>query len=165
MFLKDTYYELMSQIDKLFLITLKELELIVKNLHSRNIISDPLERYIAYASIGAELHSQSLSVKYIQAQSQQSFYVCNLAVKSLKAGGWVIEKVNKKDKRIKDILPTNKCRALISAYEEAKFENYKGLLDGSKTKLTFVYQDLIDADENKLDELSEMIQKQKILNG
>ena len=64
-------------------LTHEELQLMVQNIDSKDVVSNPLERFIMYSSIIAAEGGSTINIKYIQAQSHQSFYRCNLAVKKL----------------------------------------------------------------------------------
>ena len=145
---------------KLVELTYEELQLMVQNLDSKDVVSNPLERFIMYSSIIAAEEGSTINIKYIQAQSHQSFYLCNQAVRKLIKGGWVSESINEKDKRNKNILPTKKCIELVKAYEVAKANSLikKGVkLPKPKTNLTI--KDMLDANESLLQKIKEDILK------
>ena len=132
-------------------LTHEELQLMVQNLDSKDVVSNPLERFIMYSSIIAAEEGSTINIKYIQAQSHQSFYRCNLAVKKLIKGGWVSESINEKDKRNKNILPTERCIELVNAYEGARANSLikKGVkLPKPKTNITI--KDMLVADAAQL---------------
>jgi len=145
---------------KLVELTYEELQLMVQNLDSKDVVSNPLERFIMYSSIIAAEEGSTINIKYIQAQSHQSFYLCNQAVRKLIKGGWVSESINEKDKRNKNILPTKKCIELVKAYEVAKANSLikKGVkLPKPKTNLTI--KDMLDANESQLRKIEEELLK------
>jgi len=150
----------MSITDQLVELTHEELQLMVQNLDSKDVVSNPLERFIMYSSIIAAKEGSTFNIKYIQAQSHQSFYRCNLAVKKLIKGGWVSESIDDKDKRNKNILPTKRCIELVKAYEEARANSLikKGVkLPKPKTNLTI--KDMLDANESQLQKMREGLLK------
>ena len=150
----------MPIINQLVELTHEELQLMVQNLDSKDVVSNPLERFIMYSSILAAEEGSTINIKYIQAQSHQSFYLCNQAVRKLIKGGWVSESINEKDKRNKNILPTKKCIELVKAYEVAKANSLikKGVkLPKPKTNLTI--KDMLDANESLLQKIKEDILK------
>ena len=110
----------MSITDQLVELTHEELQLMVQNLDSKDVVSSPLDRYIIYSTIIAQEEGRTINIKYIQAQSHQSFYRCNQAVRKLIKGGWIAGSINQQDKRNTDLLPTKKCIELVKAYEGAR---------------------------------------------
>ena len=141
-------------------LTHEELQLMVQNLDSKDVVSNPLERFIMYSSIITTEEGSTINIKYIQAQSHQSFYRCNLAVKKLIKGGWVSESINEKDKRNKNILPTKKCIELVEAYEGARANSLiqKGV-KLPKPKINLTIKDMLYANESQLDKMREGILK------
>jgi len=71
----------MSITNQLVELTHEELQLMVQNLDSKDVVTSPLERFIMYSTIIAQEEGRTINIKYIQAQSHQSFYRCNQAVK------------------------------------------------------------------------------------
>ena len=141
-------------------LTHEELQLMVQNLDSKDVVSKPLERFIMYSSIIAAEEGSAINIKYIQAQSHQSFYRCNLAVRKLIKDGWVSESVSEKDKRNKNILPTERCIELVKAYEGARANSLiqKGVkLPKPKTNLTI--KEMLDANESQIRKIREDILK------
>ena len=141
-------------------LTHEELQLMVQNLDSKDVVSNPLERFIMYSSIIAAEEGSAINIKYIQAQSHQSFYRCNLAVRKLIKDGWISESINEKDKRNKNILPTEKNIDLVKAYEGARANSLikKGVkLPKPKTNLTI--KDMLDANESQLQKIREDLLK------
>ena len=141
-------------------LTHEELQLMVQNLDSKDVVSNPLERFILYSSIIAAEESSTINIKYIQAQSHQSFYLCNQAVKKLIKDGWVSESINEKDKRNIDLLPTKKSIELVKAYEGARANSLiqKGIkLPKPKTDITV--KDMLDANESQLRKIKEELLK------
>jgi len=141
-------------------LTNEELQLMVQNLDSKDVVSNPLERFIIYSSIINLEEGSTINIKYIQAQSHQSFYRCNQAVRKLIKDDWISERINKKDKRNKDILPTKKCIELVKAYEEARVNSLIQIgvkLPKPKTNLTI--KDMLDANEAQLQKIKEDLLK------
>lgn len=141
-------------------LTHEELQLMVQNLDSKDVVSNPLERFIIYSSIIAAEEGSTINIKYIQAQSHQSFYRCNQAVRKLIEGGWIAGSINQQDKRNTDLLPTKKCSQLVKAYEAARANSLiqKGVkLPKPKTNLTI--KDMFDANESQLQKIREGILK------
>jgi len=87
-------------------LTHEELQLMVQKLDSKDVVTSPLERFIMYSTIIAQEESRTINIKYIQAQSHQSFYRCNQAVKKLIKDDWIAASINQQDKRNTDLLPT-----------------------------------------------------------
>jgi len=141
-------------------LTHEELQLMVQNLDSKDVVSNTLERFIMYSSIINFEEGSTINIKYIQAESHQSFYRCSQAVKKLIKGGWVSESINEKDKRNKNILPTKRCIKLVKAYEGARANSLiqKGVkLPKPKTNLTI--KDMLDANESQLQKIKEDLLK------
>ena len=141
-------------------LTHEELQLMVQNLDSKDVVSNTLERFIMYSSIINFEEGSTINIKYIQAESHQSFYRCSQAVKKLIKGGWVSESINEKDKRNKNILPTKRCIKLVKAYEGARANSLiqKGVkLPKPKTNLTI--KDMLDANESQLQKIREDLLK------
>ena len=141
-------------------LTHEELQLMVQNLDSKDVVSNPLERFIMYSSIINLEEGSTINIKYIQAESHQSFYRCSQAVKKLIKGGWVSESINEKDKRNKNILPTKRCIKLVKAYEGARANSLiqKGVkLPKPKTNLTI--KDMLDANISQLQKIKEDLLK------
>lgn len=150
----------MTTVNKLVELTLEELQLMIQNLDSKNVISDPLERFIIYSVIISQKASRTINIKFIQAQSQQSFYRCNQAIKKLNEGGWVAGRINQQDKRNTDLLPTKKCSELVKAYEGARANSLieKGIkLPKPKTNLSI--KDMLDANESQLSRIKDDVLK------
>ena len=132
-------------------LTHEELQLMVRNLDSKDVVSNPLERFIIYSAIIAAETGRTINIKYIQAQSHQSFYRCSLAVKKLIKDDWISESINEKDKRNIDLLPTKKSIELVKAYEGARANIFiqKGI-KLPKPKINISIKDLVDANEAQL---------------
>lgn len=137
-------------------LTFEELQLMLRNIDSETVVSDPLERFIMYASIIAKNKNKIINIKYIQAESQQSFYHCNQAIKRLIKNGWVSESINSQDKRNKNLLPTQKSLKLVMAYEEIRANSLvqKGI-KLPKPKHDITINDMINANESQLNKLKD----------
>lgn len=137
-----------------------ELRLMVRNLDSKDVVTSPLDRFIIYSTIIAKEKGKTINIKYIQAQSHQSFYRCNQAVKKLIDDDWIFSSINLKDKRNTDLLPTKKCIKLVKAYEGARANSLiqKGIkLPKPKTDITI--KDMLDANESQLQMIKEDLLK------
>lgn len=141
-------------------LTLEELQLMVQNLDSKDVVSNPLERFIIYSAIIAAKTGRKIIIKYIQAQSHQSFYRCNQAVKKLIKDDWISESINEKDKRNIDLLPTKKSIELVKAYEGARANSFiqKGI-KLPKPKINISIKDLVDANEAQLSKIKDGLLK------
>jgi DNA-binding MarR family transcriptional regulator len=150
----------MPIINQLVELTHEELQLMVQNLDSKDVVSNPLERFIIYSSIIAAEEGSKINIKYIQAQSHQSFYRCSQAVKKLIKDDWISESINKKDKRNKDLLPTKKSSQLVKAYEGARANSFiqKGV-KLPKPKINLTIKDMFDANESQLQKIKEDLLK------
>ena len=140
-------------INNMFLeITYEELQLMLRNIDSETFVSNQLERFIIYATIIAKNENKTINVKYIQAESQQSFYHCNQAIKRLTKNEWVSESINMQDKRNKNLLPTQKSLGLVRAYEEIRANSLvkKGINKLPKPKNNITFNDMINANESQL---------------
>ena len=150
----------MSITNQLIELTQEELQLMVQNIDSTDVVSSPLDRYIIYSTIIAQEEGRTINIKYIQAQSHQSFYRCNQAVKKLIEDDWIAASINQQDKRNIDLLPTKKCIELVKAYEGARANSLiqKGIkLPKPKTNLTI--KDMLDANESQLQKIKEDLLK------
>ena len=146
--------------DQLVELTHEELQLLVQNRYSKDVITDPLERFIIYSTIIAQDEGRTINIKFIQAQSHRSFYHCNQAVKKLIKDAWIVESINQQDKRNTDLLPTKKCIYLVHAYERARANSLiqKGVkLPKPKTNITI--KDILDANELQLQKIEEDLLK------
>jgi len=141
-------------------LTYEELQLMLRNLDSKTVISSPLERFIIYATIISKNENKEINIKYIQSQSQQSFYHCNRAIKKLIANGWISESINLKDKRNIDLLPTKKSIDLVRAYEDIRANSLiqKGI-KLPKPKHNITIQDMINSSESQLMKIKEDLSK------
>ena len=141
-------------------LTYEELQLMLRNLDSKNVVSSPLERFIIYASIISKNENKTINIKYIQAQSHQSFYRCNQAIKKLISDDWILENINLQDKRNKNLLPTKKCIALVRAYEDVRA--YSLIQKGMKLpkpKNTITLKDMLNASESQLSRMKDELSK------
>lgn len=141
-------------------LTHEELQLMVQNLDSKDVVSNPLQRFIMYSSIIAAEEGKTINIKYIQAQSHQSFYRCSQAVRKLIKNGWISESINEKDKRNKNILPTKKCIDLVQTYEGARANSLiKNGVKLPKPRTHLTIKDMLDANESLLQKIREDLLK------
>ena len=146
-------------------LTFEELQLMLRNIGSETVVSNPLERFIIYATIIAKNENKTINIKYIQAQSKHSFYHCNQAIKRLLKNEWISESINLQDKRNINLLPTKKALKLVTAYEEIKANSLvqKGAkLPKSNQNITM--NDMINANESQLNTIRDNLFKNSQLN-
>ena len=150
----------MNMTNQLVELTYEELQLMVQNLDSKDVVSNPLERFIIYSAIIAAETGRTININYIQAQSHQSFYRCSLAVKKLIKDDWISESINEKDKRNIDLVPTKKSIELVKAYEGARANSFiqKGI-KLPKPKINISVKDLVDANEAQLRKIKDDLLK------
>lgn len=110
----------MPTFNQLAELTHEELKLMLQNRDSKNVVTDPLERFIIYTTIIAQEENRIINIKFIQAQSHQSFYCCNQAVKKLIDDDWISLSINQQDKRNRELLPTKKSLESVRTYEGAR---------------------------------------------
>lgn len=140
--------------------TYEELQLMVQYLHSKDLVTDSLERFILYATIIAQKEIRTINIKFIQARSHQSFYRCNQAIKKLIKDDWIYESINLKDKRNKDLLPTKKGLGLVEGYERARANSLiKKGIKLPKPKINLTIKDMLDANESQIQKMREDILK------
>ena len=141
-------------------LTYEELQLMLRNLDSKLVVSSHIERFIIYATIISKNENKEINIKYIQSQSQQSFYHCNRAIKKLIANGWISESINLKDKRNIDLLPTKKSIDLVRAYEDIRANSLiqKGI-KLPKPKYDITIQDMLNASESQLRKIKDNLTK------
>jgi len=151
----------MAAINMFLELTYEELQLMVRNLDSKNVVSNPLERFIIYATIIAKNENKKINIKYIQAQSHQSFYRCNLAIKKLISDDWILENTNLQDKRNKNLLPTKSCIELVRAYEDVRMNSLlqKGIKLPTKPKNNITIKDMLNASESHLARIKDELSK------
>ena len=140
--------------------TYEELQLMVQYLHSKDLVTDPLERFILYAAIIAQKEIRTINIKFIEARSHQSFYRCNQAIKKLIKDDWIYGGINLKDKRNKDLLPTKKGLGLVEGYERARANSLiqKGVkLPKPKTDISI--SDMLEANKRQLQKIKEDLLK------
>ncbi|MDB0009651.1 hypothetical protein N9E65_00325 [Gammaproteobacteria bacterium] len=145
-------------------LTFEELQLMLRNIGSETMVSNPLERFIIYATIIAKNENKTINIKYIQAQSQHSFYHCNQAIKRLLKNDWISESINLQDKRNINLLPTKKSLELVRAYEEIRANSLvqKGV-KLPKPKYNITINDIINSNESQLNTIKDNFFK--IKNG
>ena len=141
-------------------LTYEELQLMLRNLDSKLVVSSHIERFIIYATIISKNENKKINIKYIQSQSQQSFYHCNRAIKKLIENGWISESINLKDKRNINLLPTKKSIDLVRAYEDIRANSLiqKGI-KLPKAKHNITLQDMINSSESQLRKIKEYLSK------
>lgn len=151
---------MMSIVNMFLHLTYEEVQLMLRNLDSKLVVSSSLERFIIYATIISKNENKKINIKYIQSQSQRSFYHCNRAIKKLIENGWISESINLKDKRNINLLPTKKSIDLVRAYEDIRANSLiqKGI-KLPKPKYNITIQDMLDASESQLRKIKEELSK------
>ena len=150
----------MNITNQLVELTQEELQLMVQNIDSKDVVSKPLERFIIYSAIVAAETGRTINIKYIQAQSHQSFYRCSQAVKKLIDDDWIFSSINLQDKRNTDLLPTKKSIELVKAYEGARANSLIQIgIKLPKPKTDITIKDLLDANESQLQRIREDLLK------
>jgi len=141
-------------------LTYEELQLMLRNLDSKLVVSSHIERFIIYATIISKNENKKINIKYIQSQSQQSFYHCNRAIKKLIENGWIYESIDINDKRNINLLPTKKSIHLVRAYEDSKANSLiqKGV-NLPKPKHNITIKDMLQASEFQLKKIKEDLSK------
>ena len=107
---------------KLFAMTHKELELLVVELKdSRQIVTDVYERYVVYESYKRFFKNEEpLNLKWIQSTLKLSFPKVKKIVDDLIENNYLIPMQSTKDKRVINLLPTDKLKKGVELFEMMK---------------------------------------------
>lgn len=107
---------------KLFKMSHKELELLVVDMKSsRQIVTDVYERYVVYESYNKFLKKEDpLNLKWIQSTLKLSFPKVKKIVNSLIENKYLIPVQSIKDKRVVDLLPSDKLKKGVELFEIMK---------------------------------------------
>ena len=133
---------------KLFAMSHKELELLVVDMqNNREVVTDVYERYIVYEAYSRFLNNKTpLNLKWIQSTLKLSFPKTKKIVNNLIEAKYLDSIQSKKDKRVFDLLPSEKLKQGVELFETMKMNELN--------KLGF-----ISKEQKKLPTLSDLSQK------
>lgn len=133
---------------KLFAMSHKELELLVVDMqNNREVVTDVYERYIVYEAYSRFLNNKTpLNLKWIQSTLKLSFPKTKKIVNNLIEAKYLDSIQSKKDKRVFDLLPSEKLKKGVELFETMKMNELN--------KLGF-----ISKEQKKLPTLSDLSQK------
>lgn len=133
---------------KLFAMSHKELELLVVDMqNNREVVTDVYERYIVYEAYSRFLNNKTpLNLKWIQSTLKLSFPKTKKIINNLIEAKYLDSIQSKKDKRVFDLLPSEKLKKGVELFETMKMNELN--------KLGF-----ISKEQKKLPSLSDLSQK------
>lgn len=133
---------------KLFAMSHKELELLVVDMQdNREVVTDVYERYIVYEAYSRFLNNKTpLNLKWIQSTLKLSFPKTKKVINNLIEVKYLESIQSKKDKRVFDLLPSEKLKKGVELFETMKMNELN--------KLGF-----ISKEQKKLPSLSDLSQK------
>lgn len=133
---------------KLFAMSHKELELLVVDMQdNREVVTDVYERYIVYEAYSRFLNNKTpLNLKWIQSTLKLSFPKTKKIINNLIEAKYLDSIQSKKDKRVFDLLPSEKLKKGVELFETMKMNELN--------KLGF-----ISKEQKKLPSLSDLSQK------
>mgnify|MGYP006140790235 FL=1 len=133
---------------KLFVMSHKELELLVVDMQdNREVVTDVYERYIVYEAYSRFLNNKTpLNLKWIQSTLKLSFPKTKKIINNLIEAKYLESIQSKKDKRVFDLLPSEKLKKGVELFETMKMNELN--------KLGF-----ISKEQKKLPSLSDLSQK------
>ena len=133
---------------KLFVMSHKELELLVVDMQdNREVVTDVYERYIVYEAYSRFLNNKTpLNLKWIQSTLKLSFPKTKKIINNLIEAKYFESIQSKKDKRVFDLLPSEKLKKGVELFETMKMNELN--------KLGF-----ISKEQKKLPSLSDLSQK------
>ena len=126
----------------------KELELLVVDMQdNREVVTDVYERYIVYEAYSRFLNNKTpLNLKWIQSTLKLSFPKTKKIINNLIEAKYLDSIQSKKDKRVFDLLPSEKLKKGVELFETMKMNELH--------KLGF-----ISKEREKLPSLSDLNQK------
>ena len=126
----------------------KELELLVVDMQdNREVVTDVYERYIVYEAYSRFLNNKTpLNLKWIQSTLKLSFPKTKKIINNLIEAKYLESIQSKKDKRVFDLLPSEKLKKGVELFETMKMNELN--------KLGF-----ISKEQKKLPSLSDLSQK------
>ena len=133
---------------KLFAMSHKELELLVVDMqNNREVVTDVYERYIVYEAYSRFLNNKTpLNLKWIQSTLKLSFPKTKKIINNLIEAKYLHSIQSKNDKRVFDLLPSEKLKKGVELFETMKMNELN--------KLGF-----ISKEQKKLPSLSDLSQK------
>lgn len=141
---------------KLFKMSHKELELLVVDMaRSHQIVTDVYERYVVYESYNKFLKKEDpLNLKLIQSSLKLSFPKVKKIVNSLVENKYLIPVQSTKDKRVVDLLPSEKLKKGVELFEIMKMNELFELgfspnVDNEMPTLSELSSDSVDTIQNK----------------
>tara|TARA_B110000003_G_scaffold9150_1_gene9447 strand:- start:451 stop:885 length:435 start_codon:yes stop_codon:yes gene_type:complete len=134
----------------------KELELLVVDMaRSHQIVTDVYERYVVYESYNKFLKKEDpLNLKLIQSSLKLSFPKVKKIVNSLVENKYLIPVQSTKDKRVVDLLPSEKLKKGVELFEIMKMNELFELgfspnVDNEMPTLSELSSDSVDTIQNK----------------
>ena len=141
---------------KLFKMSHKALELLVVDMARRHqIVTDVYERYVVYESYNKFLKKEDpLNLKLIQSSLKLSFPKVKKIVNSLVENKYLIPVQSTKDKRVVDLLPSEKLKKGGELFEIMKMNELFELgcspnVDNEMPTLSELSSDSVDTIQNK----------------
>ena len=124
---------------KLFAMSHKELELLVVDMQdNREVVTDVYERYIVYEAYSRFLNNKTpLNLKWIQSTLKLSFPKTKKIINNLIEAKYLDSIQSKKDKRVFDLLPSEKLKKGVELFETMKMNelNKLGFISKQQKKL------------------------------
>ena len=124
---------------KLFAMSHKELELLVVDMqNNREVVTDVYERYIVYEAYSRLLNNKTpLNLKWIQSTLKLSFPKTKKIINNLIEAKYLESIQSKKDKRVFDLLPSEKLKKGVELFETMKMNelNKLGFISKQQKKL------------------------------
>ena len=124
---------------KLFAMSHKELELLVVDMQdNREVVTDVYERYIVYEAYSRFLNNKTpLNLKWIQSTLKLSFPKTKKIINNLIEAKYLHSIQSKKDKRVFDLLPSEKLKKGVELFETMKMNelNKLGFISKQQKKL------------------------------
>ena len=124
---------------KLFAMSHKELELLVVDMQdNREVVTDVYERYIVYEAYSRFLNNKTpLNLKWIQSTLKLSFPKTKKIINNLIEAKYLESIQSKKDKRVFDLLPSEKLKKGVELFETMKMNelNKLGFISKQQKKL------------------------------
>jgi len=145
---------------KLFAMSHKELELLVVDMqNNREVVTDVYERYIVYEAYSRFLNNKTpLNLKWIQSTLKLSFPKTKKIVNNLIEAKYLDSIQSKKDKRVFDLLPSEKLKKGVELFETMKMNelNKLGFISKEQKNLP----SLSDLSQNSVDSIGKKFLKE-----
>ena len=150
----------MTMYKKLFAMSHKELELLVVDMqNNREVVTDVYERYIVYEAYSRFLNNKTpLNLKWIQSTLKLSFPKTKKIVNNLIEAKYLDSIQSKKDKRVFDLLPSEKLKKGVELFETMKMNelNKLGFISKEQKNLP----SLSDLSQNSVDSIGKKFLKE-----